>query len=65
MVRGLGKERGLGEFVWAGSPRIGPLGGSERSWTLRTARHLASARKTPETGKRTVVPETPYRTPKN
>ena len=32
----LGKERGLGELVWAGSPRIGPLGGSERSWTLTT-----------------------------
>ena len=48
MVRGLGKERGLGEFVWAGSPRIGPLGGSERSWTLELRHHLASARKNPE-----------------
>ena len=34
MVARLGKEHGLGEPVWAGSPRIGPLGGSERSWTL-------------------------------
>ena len=26
--------------VWAGYPRIGPLGGSERSWTLRTGRTI-------------------------
>ena len=35
---GLGKERGLGEPVCAGSPRIGPLGGPERLWTLRITR---------------------------
>ena len=37
MVRSLGKERGLGEPVWADSPRIGLLSGSDRSWIVRTA----------------------------